>query len=925
MRGQSLIVHSLLLPTAVMLCVAGGTACADENGDAARPVDFARDVKPILAAHCAQCHGALRQRGGLRLDAGSLALKGGDSGEVIAPGSADDSILVEYIRPDGDEPPLMPPAGEGTPLEEEELAVVTAWINQGARVPATEEIPPDPRLHWSFQPVERPLVPEIDGKPVSGNPIDAFILAKHKELQLAARPETDKATLLRRVYLDLIGLPPTREELHAFLADESPSAYETVVDRLLASPHYGERWGRHWMDVWRYSDWAGYRAEVRESQPHIWRWRDWIIESLNADKPYDQMVREMLAGDEIAPSDPDTLRATGYLVRNWYKFNRNVWLEATVEHTSKAFLGITMNCAKCHDHMYDPILQRDYYQFRAIFEPHQVRTDQVPGQLNTEKDGLVHVFDQDLEADTFLFRRGNEKHPDKDNPLTAAVPASLAPVSLQVQPVKLAPREYYPGLRDYVEEGNLNYARAALRNAEAELKKLTDQLTAATQTAKAEEAQQPPPETLPSPLAMAAAAKRVAYELLQLQSVQARIAADRARYADPPAENAEALAQAAAAAEREANVAKAQWEVAKAESALQTAKDAEKPDDDKTKQAVTKAQTDLDKANKDLETAVAAREKTDGGYSPFGEVYPAHSTGRRLALARWITHRDNPLAARVAVNHIWLRHFGSALVPSVFDFGLNGKPPTHPELLDWLAVELMDHGWSMKHIHRLIITSRAYRMSSTVGDATGNLAVDPDNTYLWRMNARRLEAESVRDALLYVCGKLDMTAGAPEIDQPDGQTNLRRRVYFRSGKEKQMLYLELFDQANVNDCYRRNESIVPQQALAMVNSPLSLSQGRVLANTLTTATGEPSAPESTENFITAAFEQILCRTPSDEERATCTEFLRKQSELLAAPGELTRFDSGPEVKTKPSQDPALRARENLVQVLLNHNDFFTIR
>ncbi|QDT48801.1 Planctomycete cytochrome C [Symmachiella dynata] len=921
MRENCWIITRYLLVAAILLCCAVPLRAEDAQD---RPIDFARDVKPILAGHCAQCHGALRQKGGLRLDAGSLALKGGDSGEIIELGSAEESLLIEYILPDGDDPPLMPPDGQGTPLKEEQVAVLTAWINQGAKIPADEEIPEDPRKHWAFQRIERPEVPMIDGKPFAGNPIDAFILAKHKAKQLTARPETDKATLLRRIYLDLIGLPPTRDELQAFLADPAPDAYEQVVDRLLSSPHYGERWGRHWMDVWRYSDWAGYRAEVRESQPHIWRWRDWIIESLNADKPYDRMVQEMLAGDEIAPGDPDTLRATGYLVRNWYKFNRNVWLESTVEHTPKAFLGITMNCAKCHDHMYDPILQKDYYQFRAIFEPHRVRTDQVPGQLNTKKDGLVRVFDQDLQASTFLFARGNEKHPDKDNPLTAAVPVSLLPEGLKIEPVALTPRQYYPGLRDHVQQGNLNYARAALRNSETALKKLTDQLVAST-AETTDGAAQPATVQPPSDLAIAVAAKQVAYQLLHLQSVQARIAADEAKYATPPAASAPQLAAAAAAAERQENVAKAQWDVAKAEAALQAAKDAEKPEDDKTKQAVKKSQEALTKVQKDLETALAAQEKPEARYSPFGEIYPTQSSGRRLALARWITDRENPLAARVAVNHMWLRHFGEALVPSVFDFGLNGKSPSHPALLDWLAVELLDNGWTMKQLHRLMVTSQAYRMASTVGDATENLEADPDNVYLWRMNPRRMEAEAVRDAMLYVCGQLDTTAGGPEIDQTDGQTNLRRSIYFRSAKEKQMLFLELFDQANVNDCYRRNESIVPQQALAMVNSPLALAQGRVLAKTLTATVGEESTLEVTTQFLNAAFEQILCRRPTDEERATCSAFLQKQTELLATPGQLTQFESGPEVKTKPSENPTQRARENLVQVLLNHNDFFTIR
>src|SRR5947207_3185631 len=265
--------------------------------------------------------------------------------------------------------------------------------------------------HWAFVPPARPALPEVKNAGWVRNPIDAFIATEHERRGLTPRPEAPRHVLLRRVYLDLVGLPPTREELHAFLADTSPDAYEKVVGRLLASPQYGERWGRHWMDVWRYSDWAGYQAEVRESQPFVWRWRDWIVESLNRDKPYDQMVREMLAGDEIAPTDPKVLAATGFLARNWYKFNRNVWLENTVEHTSKAFLGLTVNCARCHDHKYDPVSQIEHYRFRAFFEPYEVRTDRVPGEPDTKKDGVVRAFDADGAKKTFLFLRGDEKSP----------------------------------------------------------------------------------------------------------------------------------------------------------------------------------------------------------------------------------------------------------------------------------------------------------------------------------------------------------------------------------------------------------------------------------------------------------------------------------------------------------------------------------
>ncbi|HEY0980855.1 DUF1549 domain-containing protein, partial [Schlesneria sp.] len=356
---------------------------------ASNEIDYARDIKPVLSRRCYSCHGSLKQENDLRLDTVDFMKSGGATGPVLVAGDAGQSRILSAIQ--GTEGvSRMPPEGE--PLSPEQIDLIKRWIENGALAPH-DEPQKDPAQHWAYQlPVRAPLPTGIDPA-WSENVIDAFIAAGHQQHRLTASPMAPKHVLLRRVYLDLIGLPPTREQMNAFLADDSPEAWERVVDQLLTSPQYGERWGRHWMDVWRYSDWDGYGQEVRESKPHIWRWRDWIIESLNADKGYDQMLQEMLAGDEIAPDDPQVRRATGYLVRNWFSFNRNVWLDATIEHTAKAFLGTTLNCARCHDHMYDPLAQKEYYQFRAFFEAHDVRTDRVVGQPDIGKDGLVHVYD----------------------------------------------------------------------------------------------------------------------------------------------------------------------------------------------------------------------------------------------------------------------------------------------------------------------------------------------------------------------------------------------------------------------------------------------------------------------------------------------------------------------------------------------------
>ncbi|MGL4465019.1 MAG: DUF1549 domain-containing protein, partial [Planctomycetia bacterium] len=388
---------------------------------AAAPIDYTRDVKPILTARCVSCHGGLKSESGLRLDHGSFVKKGGDGGPIVLDDTRSESPMLKRVHA-ADDLPRMPP--EGAPLSTAEIAVLERWIETGAATPADEPKPEDPGRHWAFQPLTRPAVPIADDSDWNRNPIDAFLAAGHRRAGVVPAPTADKSVFLRRVYLDLIGIPPTPKQQCAYLEDAGPNADERVVDELLARPEYGQRWGRHWMDVWRYSDWAGFGAEIRESQPHVWRWRDWIIESLNKDAPYDHMVRCMIAGDEIAPDDPGAVAATGFLVRNWSRYSRNGWLKSTVEHTSKAFLGVTIHCAQCHDHMYDPITQKEYYQFRAFFEPHEVRTDSIRGELDVTKDGLVRVYDADAAKPTYLFDRGDDAKPVKTESLAPGVPAA---------------------------------------------------------------------------------------------------------------------------------------------------------------------------------------------------------------------------------------------------------------------------------------------------------------------------------------------------------------------------------------------------------------------------------------------------------------------------------------------------------------------
>jgi hypothetical protein len=1068
---------------------------------AADEVDYERTIKPLLQHKCVPCHGSLQQNASLRLDAGILIHAGGESGAVVAPGQSGASALIERVST----PELdlrMPPDGDGEPLTVQQVAELKRWIDQGAQYPAEETVPSDPTAYWSFQPIVRPSLPEVYDSAWTHNPIDMFVSAEHLSRGLTPRAEAASEVWLRRVYLDLIGIPPTRAELQRFLSDSGTDAYERVVDSLLQRPEYGQRWGRHWMDVWRYSDWYGSRGgnEIRYSQRHIWRWRDWIVQSLVDDKPYDEMIVEMLAGDELAPTDRNALAATGYLGRNWYKFDRNVWLFDTVEHTSQAFLGLTLRCARCHDHKYDPISQLDYYRFRAFFEPHDVRTDPLSAEPPREKDatlgmvlsdGIARVFDKHMNAETYLFQRGDDRAADKSSPLQPGVPNSLGTVEIGIVPVALPAEAFYPSLQEPIAAGLIAAAERAVEESKQRLVEAGEKRSAAERllidfreqgqdqageigsgglilcddfsvrsdrwsvvsgdwiwhegklversvgsfaTIVANDAlprnfkvsltyrtlepgnyrsvgfsfdytdvgnsqdvytsansqastiqafhrldgkQEYPPAGIvktplsigevvtveatvsgsqlivslngsvqldyPMPLprrdgqfalwvhdgsaeflrveivallptledldrqrqtAMAAcelAELEVDIARAELESLHARIVAERAKYIDS---SLDAVASALDAGRKERAVA-----VAKARLAMASATDEQQ----------------FETLRSALQEAESALEMPTESYSPLGDIYPSSSSGRRLALANWVVDPANPRTARVAVNQIWMRHFGEAIVTSVANFGLNGQLPSHPQLLDWLAAELMAQQWRMKPLHRMIVLSATYRQSSAIGDEAESPLRDQENRYLWRMNSRRMEAEVVRDSILSSTGVLDCTLGGPEISESEGQTSVRRSLYFRHTPNEKMLLLETFDGASPNECYRRQESVVPHQALALLNSPLAVDQSRRLAEKLSEICGVNDEPSSNTAFIIAAWESILSRPPTSTELQACLDFLRQNISTMQG-SEKPAFPASPQTATQPASDlPHQRARENLIHVLFSHNDFVTIR
>jgi len=638
------------------------------------------------------------------------------------------------------------------------------------------------------------------------------------------------------------------------------------------------------------------------------------------------MLREMLAADELYPNDFDRLRATGYLSRQYFIFNRTTWLDETIEHTAKGMLGLTINCAKCHDHKYDPLTQQEYYELRAIFEPYQVRTEMVAGELDAEKAGLTRAFDANLDAETFLHVRGDDRNPDKSRPLPPGVPAFLSSddLPLAIEPVVLPIEAVHPGLRPFVVEAHLAAAERSIAEAREAVELARQQVAervAAIDPPGGTDASETQASATTGAVADIAQAKLtlqraekqlVAAEALKA-AVAARAAADQGLLADAAlvAPEQESLRIAATHSERLLAVARADEELSGAELALLQAAEDKKPDAEKK---IAEAKTALEQTRKAIEapdgstyTPLPGALRTKENYQDpnLAKPFPLTSSGRRTAFANWLTDPDHPLPARVAMNHIWARHMGTPLVPSMFDFGLNGKPPTHPELLDWLAAEFVARNWSMKHIHRLILTSQVYRLSSANGTADARtLATDLDNRCYWRMNPARMEAQIVRDSLLHLAGELDLTIGGPPV--PAVEDSNRRSLYFVHSHNEHHKFLSMFDDASVLECYRRAESIVPQQALALENSGFATTiaekvAGRIIAS-------EPSATDA--EFVRAAFLFVLCHEPTEAEQQLVVDTLSRLTEAAS-------------IENRP--DPEQHARVAVIQALFNHNDFVTIR
>ncbi len=806
---------------------------ADDSG----PLQFERDVRPILKAHCWQCHGEEEDlKGGLDARLVRLLQTGGETGAAIVPGDHVGSLLFQ--RTESGE---MPPGK--IKLSPEDVQTIAHWIDAGAvtarpepeTLAAGDIFTEEERQHWSFRPIVKPDVPGTVHQELVRTPIDAFLLAKLDGEGLSFSVEADQETLIRRAYFDLIGLPPTPDEIDRFVANPSPEAWPSLVDELLKSPAYGERWARHWLDVAGYADSDGYNEKDTE-RDWAWKYRDYVIRSLNADKPWNQFLVEQLAGDELltppfenlTAEQADQLIGTGFLrmspdgtaAGGDQNVARNDVVAETIKVASSSLLGLTVGCAQCHDHRYDPITQVDYYRLRAIFEPAYN-----PASWRVPTDRLVSLWSSETKA------------------AAAAIDAELAEVA----------------------------------------KKRTEELDGIVQETFERELQKLPVEQQ----SLAKAARETPKDKRTPEQVQL--------IKEFPFLNVDRGSVYLYLPDR-LNGFNKKWDELTAETKKK------RPADDYVmclnevpgQVPVTKlfARGDVQQPRQDIAPGELSILNATSLPIPLNdEQIP--TTGRRLAYARHLTSGQHPLVARVLVNRFWLHHFSQGLVGTTADFGVKGERPSHPELLDWLARDFMDEGWSLKRLHRMIMTSTAYRQVSVRRPELD--AIDGDNRLLGRMNVRRLEAEILRDSILSVSGKLvDKPFGKPVPVSPDdvgqivlaidtrdsagrpsgkveplGDDEFRRSIYVQVRRSMPLGVLEPFDLPRMTpNCERRAFSTAAPQSLLMLNNPFVIQQAEFLASRIRESAGE----DLTEQ-VTLAWRIVFGRRPSESDIAAGIEFL----------------------------------------------------
>lgn len=855
------------------------------RAESSEAITFEQHIRPILKTHCLLCHGEdEKHRARLDLRLPSLMLKGGKTGPAIIAHDVDKSLLWKRIESDE-----MPEGPKKLSTREKEL--IRKWIVSGAKTlrpepkdPAALQITEEDRQHWAFQPISRPAVPMVPGRYTLRTHIDAFIAARLQPASLLFSPEADRRTYIRRATFDLLGLPPTPEEVLKFVSDTSPDAYEKLVQRLLASPHYGERWGRHWLDVAGYSETEGTPGD-EGVRAFAWKYRDYVIKSFNDDKPFDQFIQEQLAGDEMvprplrtsAPSVQEKLIATGFLrmapdgtQKENNPAERNQAVAETIKVVSSSLFGLTVGCAQCHDHRYDPIPQRDYYRFRAVFDPaldwqkwQQPRsrildvTEEQARKKAAEIEAEAKIRDKAIDDDKVklakeIFERELKKLPEADRPAAeAAIKVHRLDRTLEQQAIL----KKYPNIKElsFIKGFFVEYDPPAHKKFVAREEEVT-----------------------------------------------------RFRATKPPIDGISCLLE-------PINHQPVSQIMHRGDH---TQLKAEVPPGDLTILALHRPQADLPKRDKTLTTS-----------------------GRRLALARWLTDGTHPLVARVIVNRLWLHHFGKGLVNTPSDFGILGEKPSHPELLDWLARDFMEHGWKIKRLHEMILLSTTYRQQSKKNLLLNR--VDPENRLLARMSVRRLDAEEVRDALLASSGDLNNDIFGPSVpvtEDAEGKAVLgermvgsdglfigalkaagnqayRRSIYLQARRRLPYNMLETFDFPVMSpNCDSRRCSTVPLQALFFLNDVVVQNRAEHLAERLM------KEAKDHRQRVERAYALLFGAIPSDADLTAANRFIEAQTKWFTTEG-----DAAWKEKVKKSPEAAgQRSWATYCQVLMSSNRFLYV-
>ncbi|MBC8356029.1 MAG: DUF1553 domain-containing protein [Planctomycetes bacterium] len=885
---------------------------------------FEQHIRPILKANCFQCHGEEGKReGGLDLRLRRLIVVGGESGASLVPGNTEASVIWQRVR-SGEMPPV------DKKLSAQELSLLEQWIANGAKTARSEpeQIGDGPlfteeeRNFWSFQSIRRPALPPTANASQLRTPIDQFIFAKLEDAELGFSPDANRRTLIRRVYFDLLGLPPPIDEVEAFLNDESPNAYERLIDRLLASPHYGERWGRHWLDVAGYADSEGY---TDEDTPRDWAYffRDYVIASFNAGKPFDVFIHEQLAGDELVTppyknlkqDQIERLAATGFLRMAPdgtgaggvdQNVARNEVVADTVKIVSSSLMGLTVGCARCHDHRYDPIPIVDYYHLRAVFEPaldwKQWRTPaarRVSLYTDADRESAAKINAEAAEVDQQRTAKAQEYIDRTLEEELATLPDSVR------EPLRIAYKttgkernaEQQALLKEYPSVAAISVGSLYLYDRRREVE--AGKIDAARREKEKRLANEKDPTALAAEIKRdieAAAKIRAEKAADDLKRYQER--ADEIRSTIPPEQFLRVMAEVPNQV---------------SPTFIFYRGDHEQPKDEVVPTGLSV-----------LEARLASTLPTNDDSLP--------STGRRLAFAKRLTDPRYPLTARVVVNRIWLNHFGRGIVNSPSDFGVLGDRPTHPDLLDWLAAELIDSGWQVKQLHKIIMLSTTYRQSSHRTEQHNS--VDPDNKLYARTLVRRLESESVRDALLTVSDKLNRNLFGPPVpvmedevgqivigkenldgERKPGQTvplhgeEFRRSTYVQVRRSRPLGVLETFDNPTMTpNCERRNASNVAPQSLLFMNSDLVVKYSEHFAARVNREVGADLADQ-----VKLAWQLAFSTLPSDRELARAVDYIQQQQQLFE------------ESTTKPKESTAESlALSSFCQALLSSNRFLYV-